>query len=53
MSTSKTLTFALLLGTSVMGVYAQSSDPQTKPPDNSAVNKRDQNPGAVTRTNKR
>jgi hyperosmotically inducible periplasmic protein len=38
MSTSKTLAFALLLGTSVIGVYAQS-DAQTKPPDNSAVNK--------------
>jgi hyperosmotically inducible periplasmic protein len=37
MSTPKTLAFALLMGT--FGVYAQSTDAQTKPPDNSAVNK--------------
>jgi osmotically-inducible protein OsmY len=48
MSSTKTLTIALLLGTSMIGAYAQSSDAQTKPPDNSAVNKRDQTPGAVT-----
>ncbi len=37
MSTTKTLAFALLLGTSVIG-YAQS-DAQTKPPDNTANNR--------------
>jgi hyperosmotically inducible periplasmic protein len=48
LKTPKTLAFAILLGTSMIGVQAQSTDPQTKPPDNSAVNKRDQAPGAVT-----
>jgi hyperosmotically inducible protein len=33
-TTSKTVTFALLLGTSMIGVYAQTSAPATKP-DNS------------------
>jgi hyperosmotically inducible protein len=46
--TPKTLAFAILLGTSIIGVQAQSTGAQTKPPDNSAVNKRDQDPGAVT-----
>jgi hyperosmotically inducible protein len=39
------LTFALLLP-SIAG-YAQSTDPNPKP-DNTAVNKRDQNPGEAT-----
>jgi hyperosmotically inducible periplasmic protein len=47
LNTPKTLVFAMLLGTSIVGVQAQS-DAQTKPPDNSAVNKRDQAPGSVT-----
>jgi hyperosmotically inducible periplasmic protein len=41
------LTFALLLPSLAGTVYAQSTDPKTKP-DNTAVNKRDQNPGEVT-----
>jgi osmotically-inducible protein OsmY len=42
------LTSTLLLGLSWAGAAAaQSTDSQTKP-DNSAVNKRDQNPGEVT-----
>ena len=40
-------TFALLLGISPVSVIAQSSDAPKKP-DNSAVNKRDRDPGAVT-----
>ncbi len=40
-------TFALLSASLVGPVYAQSTDPQTKP-DNTAVNKRDQNPGEAT-----
>jgi hyperosmotically inducible protein len=39
---------ALLLGTSwIIQLHAQTADAQTKP-DNSAVNKRDKDPGAVT-----
>jgi osmotically-inducible protein OsmY len=41
------LTFALLSASLAGPVYAQSTDPQTKP-DNTAVNKRDQNPGEAT-----
>jgi len=41
------LTFALLFPSLVGPVYAQSTDPQTKP-DNTAVNKRDRNPGEAT-----
>ena len=37
----------LLLSFSVGSVYAQSTDAKTKP-DNTAVNKRDQNPGEAT-----
>jgi hyperosmotically inducible protein len=48
LKTPKALAVAMLLGTSLIGVQAQSTDPQTKPPDNSAVNKRDKDPGAVT-----
>jgi hyperosmotically inducible protein len=48
LKTPKTFAVAMLLGASLMGVQAQSTDPQTKPPDNSAVNKRDKAPGAVT-----
>jgi hypothetical protein len=44
---SNTLTFALLLPSLLLPVYAQSTDPQTKP-DNTAVNKRDQSPGEAT-----
>ena len=44
---SNALTFALLLPSLLLPVYAQSTDPQTKP-DNTAVNKRDQNPGEAT-----
>ena len=44
---SNVLTFALLLPSLLLPVYAQSTDPQTKP-DNTAVNKRDQNPGEAT-----
>lgn len=40
-------TFALLLGISPVSVIAQSSDAPKKP-DNSAVKKRDRDPGAVT-----
>jgi hyperosmotically inducible periplasmic protein len=47
-SISKAIASALLLGSSiVMQLPAQSTDAQTKP-DNSAVNKRDKDPGAVT-----
>src|SRR5476649_1484837 len=41
------LTFALLLPSLLLPVYAQSTDPAPKP-DNTAVNKRDQNPGEAT-----
>jgi hypothetical protein len=41
------LTFALLLPAWVAPVYAQSTDPQTKP-DNTAVHKRDQSPGEAS-----
>jgi hyperosmotically inducible periplasmic protein len=41
------LTFALLLPSLAGAGYAQSTDPNPKP-DNTAVNKRDQNPGEVT-----
>jgi osmotically-inducible protein OsmY len=41
------LTFALLLPSWVGPVYAQSTDPKTKP-DNTAVNKRDQSPDEAT-----
>jgi hyperosmotically inducible periplasmic protein len=42
------ITLALLLGLSwVSPIYAQSTDAKTKP-DNTAVNKRDQNPGEAT-----
>src|SRR6202522_2431172 len=41
------LTFALLLPSLAGAGYAQSTDPQPKP-DNTAVNKRDQNPGEAT-----
>ena len=41
------LTSALLLSFWVGPVYAQSTDDKTKP-DNTAVNKRDQNPGEAT-----
>jgi hyperosmotically inducible protein len=45
---SKAIASALLLGSSfVIQLPAQSADAQTKP-DNSAVNKRDKDPGAVT-----
>ena len=45
---SKAIASALLLGSSfLIQLPAQSTDAQTKP-DNSAVNKRDKNPGAVT-----
>ena len=44
---SNALTLALLLPSLLLPVYAQSTDPQTKP-DNTAVNKRDQDPGAAT-----
>src|SRR5450432_145791 len=41
-------TFALLLGSSLVGpIDAQSTAPPKKP-DNTAVNKRDQNPGEAT-----
>ena len=43
---SSVLTFALLLPSLLLPVYAQSTDP--KPPDNTAVNKRDQNPAEAT-----
>ena len=42
---SNVLTFALLLPCLLVPVYAQSTDPK---PDNTAVNKRDQNPGEAT-----
>ena len=42
---SNVLTFALLLPCLMVPVYAQSTDPK---PDNTAVNKRDQNPGEAT-----
>ncbi len=41
------LTFALLLPSLLLPVYAQSTD-STPKPDNTAVNKRDQNPGEAT-----
>jgi len=41
------LTFALLLPSLAGAGYAQSTDPTPKP-DNTAVNKRDQNPGEAT-----
>jgi hypothetical protein len=41
------LTFALLLPSIAGAGYAQSTDPNPKP-DNTAVNKRDQNPGEAT-----
>lgn len=41
------LTAFALLGISTVSVHAQSSDAPKKP-DNSAVNKRDRDPGAVT-----
>lgn len=42
------ITLALLLGLSWVGpIHAQSTDAKTKP-DNTAVNKRDQNPGEAT-----
>src|SRR3984885_11192076 len=44
---SNALTFALLLPSLLLPVYAQSTDPQPKP-DNTAVNKRDQAPGEAT-----
>src|ERR1017187_5399304 len=45
---STAIASALLLGSSfLIQLPAQSTDAQTKP-DNSAVNKRDKNPGAVT-----
>ena len=44
---SNVLTFALLLPSLLLPVYAQSTDPQPKP-DNTAVNKRDQSPGEAT-----
>ena len=44
---SHLLAFALLLPSWAGPAYAQSTDPQPKP-DNTAVNKRDQNPGEAT-----
>ena len=44
---SNALTFALLLPSLLRPVYAQSTDPNPQP-DNTAVNKRDQNPGEAT-----
>ena len=45
---TSTITFTLLLGLFWAGpVVAQSTDDKTKP-DNTAVNKRDQNPGEAT-----
>jgi hyperosmotically inducible periplasmic protein len=44
---SNVLTFALLLSSLSGTVYAQSTDPKPQP-DNTAVNKRDQNPGEAT-----
>jgi hypothetical protein len=44
---SKVIIFALLLPSLFLPAYAQSTDPQPKP-DNTAVNKRDQNPGEAT-----
>ena len=44
---SNVITFVLLLPSLLLPVYAQSTDPQPKP-DNTAVNKRDQNPGEAT-----
>jgi len=41
------LTFALLLPSLAGAGYAQTTDPKPKP-DNTAVNKRDQNPGEAT-----
>ena len=42
---SNVLTFALFLPCLLVAVYAQSTDPK---PDNTAVNKRDQNPAEAT-----
>jgi len=47
LSKSNIRTFALLLPSLLRPVCAQSTDPQPKP-DNTAVNKRDQNPGEAT-----
>jgi len=44
---TRVLTSALLLSFCAGSVYAQSTDDKAKP-DNTAVNKRDQNPGEVT-----
>lgn len=44
---SSLIAFSLLLGTSAIGVLEAQSDAKTKP-DNSAVNKRDQNPDQAT-----
>jgi hyperosmotically inducible periplasmic protein len=44
---ARMLTSALVLSSWVGPVYAQLTDPQTKP-DNTAVNKRDQNPREAT-----
>jgi len=44
---SNVLRFALLLPCLLVPVYAQSTDPKPKP-DNTAVNKRDQNSGEAT-----
>jgi hyperosmotically inducible periplasmic protein len=44
---SNVLTFALLLPSLLSPAYAQATDPKPKP-DNTAVNKRDQNPGEAT-----
>ena len=44
---TRVLTSALLLSFWAGPVYAQSTDAKTKP-DNTAVNKRDQNPGEAT-----
>ena len=44
---SNILTFALLLPSLLGPGYAQSSDPKPKP-DDTAVNKRDRNPGEAT-----
>jgi len=44
---SNALTFALLLPSLLLPICAQSTD-STPKPDNTAVNKRDQNPGEAT-----
>ncbi len=44
---SNILTFALLLPSLLGPAYAQSTDPKPKP-DDTAVNKRDRNPGEAT-----